>query len=219
MGEEIERGEVLEAVDRAVEELLEAAGIAEPPIDALALARVHLEIPEKKRKGSAPIEEEGRQLLAAQEIGEHLKPALLRRLGIGTEGGRPLLGASLGGLAAVRVLAPTAWLADAARGCGFDLLHLKSVFRTASHELLAWRLLDLPQPALVTVVDNGSVGKRKSNAYRVPKELTEAERRCLDYVQENSRPHRLRIDEWTVQGWPVHGVDWKREILRAVRDE
>ena len=216
MGEEIERGEVLGAVDRAVAGLLEEAGIAEPPVDALALARAWLKLPQKKRKGPAPAEAEARHLLAAQEIGEHLKPALLRRLGIE---GRPLLGSSLGNLAAVRVLAPTAWFAEAARGCGFDLLALKAAFATASHELLAWRMLDLPEPALITAADDGRAAKRKSNAYRVPKELGAAERRCLDCVREQGRPQRVRIDEWTVQGWPVHGADRKREFLRAVRDD
>ena len=30
---------------------------------------------------------------------------------------------------------------------------------------------------------------------------------------------RVREDGWTVQGWPVHQTDWKREILRAVVEE
>ncbi|MBY0229481.1 MAG: hypothetical protein K2W96_09400, partial [Gemmataceae bacterium] len=215
MGDEIERGEVLEAADRAVADLLDTAGIAAPPIDAVALARL-LGLAEKKRQGPPPGSEEAKQLLAAQLVGEHLKPALLRALGIE---GRPLLGASLGGLAAVRVLAPTPWFAAEARASGFDLPHLKGVFSTAGGELLAWRMLDLPEPALVTVIDNGSVSKRKANAFRVPKELGEAERRCLVLVQEESRPHRVRIDGWTVQGWPVHGADRRREILRAVPDD
>ena len=30
------------------------------------------------------------------------------------------------------------------------------------------------------------------------------------------RPKVVREGGWTVQGWPVHQADWKREILRSV---
>ena len=32
-------------------------------------------------------------------------------------------------------------------------------------------------------------------------------------------PLLVRAAGWTVRGWPVHSVDWKREILRSVVDE
>ena len=35
---------------------------------------------------------------------------------------------------------------------------------------------------------------------------------------DTGKPQSLRRGEWSVQGWPVHRADWKREILRSVRD-
>ena len=81
------------------------------------------------------------------------------------------------------------------------------------------RLLDLPEPCIITVIDNDHVHRRRSNAWRINRELSEPEQRCQQYVHAYSRPHRLSADGWTVQGWPIHQVDWKREVLRSVIDE
>jgi hypothetical protein len=42
MFSELDREEVVGALDRAVEELLRAAGVEVPPVDAITLARRHL---------------------------------------------------------------------------------------------------------------------------------------------------------------------------------
>ncbi len=218
MSDDLAREEAHAAVRRAIEGLLEDAGVGVPPVDAVRLARAHLKLPEPDRKKAGPLDAEGLQLQAARQIGEHLKGDILRHLGVG-DGPRPLLGESLTNLFAARLLVPDAWLADEARACGFDLEHLKSVFPTASHELIAWRLLDLPEPSLITVVDNGRVTRRRANLWRAGKTLSGAEAECLGYVHEHARPHRVRRGGWTAWGWPVHRVDWRREVLRAVPDE
>jgi predicted transcriptional regulator len=163
--------------------------------------------------------EERHQWTVAHEIGEHLKADLLARLGVEPDQARPLTGESLANLFADRLLVPTRWLAQEARECGHDLLELKRRFSTVSHEVIAWRLLDLSEPCIITVVDNGSVHRRRSNAYRINRELSPAEQACRQRVHQESRPHVLRQDGWTVQGWPVHRVDWKREVLRSVIEE
>ena len=62
-----------------------------------------------------------------------------------------------------RLLLPTAWfLADAASG-GWDLLALKSQYATASHELIARRMLECPPPVIVTIFDHRAVSFRRSN--------------------------------------------------------
>jgi hypothetical protein len=38
-------------------------------------------------------------------------------------------------------------------------------------------------------------------------------------VHQRSETSIVRDDEWTVTGWPVHELEWKREILRTVRLE
>jgi Zn-dependent peptidase ImmA (M78 family) len=237
MSEGLSREEVHEAVDRAVADLLEAAGVAGPPVDAIALAQRNLGMvvcldrtqPQRGRAqrvaGRKQIflrpepSEERHQWTVAHEIGEHLKAELLRRLHVEPEQTRALAGESLANLFADRLLVPTPWLADEARACGHDLLELKQRFRSASHEVIAWRLLDLPEPCVITIVDNDHVHRRRSNALRVNRDLSSPERACQQVVHQQSRPHRLRQDGWTVQGWPIHQADWKREVLRGVLDE
>ncbi len=85
-------------------------------------------------------------------------------------------------------------------------------------DVIAWRLLDLPAPCIITVLDNGAVTRRRCNVRYVPRDLAPAERECQRYVHHYSRPRVVRADGWTVQGWPVHQPDWKREILRSVVD-
>jgi hypothetical protein len=234
MSEDLTREEVHAAADRVAEDLLAEAGIDAPPVDVLGLAREHLgfEIVEeaapsrrasRRAPGDVPrlalrpeqsVEE--RQWAAARAVAEHLKPELLRRLGFDPHQRRPLLGESLADLLAVRLLLPTSWFAGDARSAGYDVAELKEMYTTASLERIAWRLLDLDEPCIVTVVDNDHVARRRGNAYRPGKDLEGPERECQRYVHRYSRPHVVCADGWTVQGWPVHRVDGKREVLRSV---
>jgi Zn-dependent peptidase ImmA (M78 family) len=234
MIEDLSREEVHETVDLAIEELLEAAGIDRPPVDAIQLAQRHLGMvvcldrrqPQRGRaqRGSGRRQiflrpepsEERHQWTVAHEIGEHFKTDLLARLGIEPGQTRALSGESLANLFAHRLLVPTAWLRDDAVACEFDLAQLKLRYTTASHEVIAWRLLDLPHPCIIAVVDNGHVHRRRSNAWPVRKELEPPEAECQRYVNHYSRPRLVVRDGWTVHGWPVHQPDWKREILRSV---
>jgi Zn-dependent peptidase ImmA (M78 family) len=237
MSEGLEREEVHQVVDRAVEELLEAAGLRQPPVDAILLARKHLGMvvclddrqPQRGRAqrtaGRKQIflrpepSEERHQWTVAHEIGAHFKPDLLVRLGIDPEESRPMSGESLANLFAERLLVPTRWLSAEGQSAGYDLLVLKERFSSASHEVIALRLLDLPEPCIITIIDNDHVYRRRSNAWRINRALSEPEQLCQRYVHQYSRPHQVRQEGWTVQGWPIHQVDWKREVLRSVIEE
>jgi hypothetical protein len=226
MSEDLSREEVHHVIDRVVEELLTAAGVAAPPVDAVALARGHLGLvlePERPRRarGAAAAEptEEARQWAAARRIGEHLKATILRRLDLSPDQAGCLGGESPATLFARHLLAPADWFRDDARALDFDVPGLQMRYRTAGAELLAWRLLDLPEPCVITVVDNDHVQRRRSNAWRVRRELEPAERECQRYVHYYSRPRVVCAGGWTVQGWPLHRPDWKREILRSVGPE
>jgi Zn-dependent peptidase ImmA (M78 family) len=237
MSEDLSREDVHHAIDRAVEELLTAANVTAPPVDAIALAQGHLGMlvcldrrqPQRGRAqrtaGRKQIflrpepTEERHQWTVAHEIGEHFKPQLLQRLGIAPEQTRVMVGESLANLFAHHLLVPTAWFADDVKLHEYDVLELKQKYRTASHEVIAWRMLDLPAHCIITVVDNDHIHRRRSNAWPVRKELEEAEKQCQRYVNYYSRPRVVRANGWTVQGWPVHQSDWKREILRSVVDE
>jgi len=236
MFEDVPREQVHETVDRAVAELLAAAGMTEPPVDAIALAQRHLGMivcldRRQEQRGRAhrsggrkqiflrpePTEER-HQWTVAHEIGEHQKAALLERLGVAPDRTQPMAGESLANLFAHRLLVPSAWFAADAPSLSYDLLDLKERYRTASHEVIAWRMLDLPEPCIITVIDNDHVHRRRSNAWPINRKLSEAEEECRRYVNSYSRPRVVRSGTWTVQGWPVHQLDWKREILRSVMD-
>lgn len=234
MAEELPREEVVAIVDQMVQELLDAAGVVAPPVDAIALAQRHLGMvicldkrqPQRGRAqrtmGKSQIylrpepTEERHQWTVAHEIGEHLKAELLERLGVQPGEARPMTGESLANLFAYHLLVPTHWFADDARTLDHDLLELKKKYTTSSHEVLAWRFLDLPEPCVVTVIDNGAVTRRRSNGVRITRALHATEEKCQKYVTHYARPKVVREDGWTVQGWPVHRSDWKREILRSV---
>lgn len=230
---DLARDEVALQIDAIVEEILAEAGLTSPPVDAIALAQRHLGIlvgmdRRQQARGRAQRtagrrqiflrpepSEERHQWTVAHEIGEHLKTLLLRRLGITPDDVKPMTGESLANLFSYRLLAPTRWFAPDARQVQYDLPQLKARYRTASHELLALRLLDLPAPCIITIIDNGAVHKRRSNAYRVNKELRPVEVECQQQVTATGESARLARDGWIVQGWPVHANNWKREILRS----
>jgi hypothetical protein len=227
MTEDLSREEIHAAVDRAIEEMLSDAALQAPPVDALVLARrlgiaVELRPKAKVKKDfltPSNATPEAKQWLAAQAIGEHLKPSLLQRLGIPPEQKRLLRGESLATLVASHLLLPAAWFGDDARELEYDVLALRKRYATVAADVIAWRLLDLPVPCIITIVDNDHVQRRRSNAWCVRRELEAPERECQRYVNHFSRPRVVCANGWTVQGWPVHQSDWKREILRSCVDE
>jgi predicted transcriptional regulator len=234
---DLSRDEVTTVVDRLVEELLEAARCQQPPVDAIHLAQEHLGIAvclDRRQPGRGRAQkagsgrqiylkpeqrEERHQWTVAHEIGEHLRPRLFERLGLAPGETPPMTGESLANLFAYRLLAPTCWFAEDARNLDYIVPDLKQRYKTASHEVVAWRLLDLPAPCVITIVDNEHVSRRRSNAWPVTRQLASAEKACLEYVHHYSRARCVQADGWTVHGWPVHEPDWRREILRSVFEE
>ena len=237
MREDLTREEVTHAVDQLVAELLDAAGVTEPPVDAIKLAQAHLGMivcldnrqPQRGRAqrsaGQKQIylrpepTEERHQWTVAHEIGEHMKTKLLERLSIEPQETRAMAGESLANLFAHHLLVPSEWYASDVPAVEYDLLVLKKRYRTASHEVLALRMLDLPASCIITIIDNDHIHKRRSNAWPVRKELAPPEEKCRTWVNKHGKPRSIRDDGWTVQGWPVHQTAWKREILRSVIDE
>jgi Zn-dependent peptidase ImmA (M78 family) len=237
MSDELPREDVVAEVDQMVEELLDAARVKAPPVDAIALAQQHLGMvvaldKRQTQRGRAqrtlghkqiylrpePTEER-HQWTVAHEIGEHLKVELLERLGMKPGETRGMTGESLANLFAYRLLVPTCWFAADARELGYDLLALKKRYRTSSHEVIALRFIDLPEPCIVTVIDNDHITRRRSNAWPAKKQLSPTEQKCQQYVHQHGKAKTVRAEGWTVQGWPVHQADWKREILRSVVEE
>ncbi len=231
------RDEVLTVIDRMVDELLVRARIQEPPVDVIALAQESLGMVvcldcRQPQRGRAQRNGERRQIFlrpeptperhqwtVAHEIGEHMKAGLLERLGLAPEETRAMAGESLANLFAYHLLVPTCWFTSDAPDLDFDVLQLKKRYATSSHEVIAWRFLDLAEPCIVTVIDNDHISRRRSNAWPTRKRLEPAEVKCQRHVSHFSRPRQVQENGWTVRGWPVHQGEWKREILRSVVDD
>jgi len=235
--------DLFDAIDHAVRDLLSRAGVEEPPVDALHVARaafgfrVEYAEPEDEppgRFGARPARrpppntilvrpdqsDESQQAVAARAVAKQLLPTVLTRLGIvpGTEN-RAAQG-QLVGLIAPRLLLPTRWFAAAARKADFDLLALKEQYPAAGFEALALRLLDVADdPCVVAVVDDGVVAVRRANRFPATRKLTPAEQACHDRVAEADEPARVRREGWTAWGWPTPGIPFRRIVLRAVPDE
>src|SRR4051812_27199147 len=96
--------DLFDAVDRAVQELLERCGVVEPPVDALEILRTAFDFRitfdephdaparygDKPKRRAGPNElilhpdqsEESQQTLAARTIAKKMIPAILTRLGV-----------------------------------------------------------------------------------------------------------------------------------------
>ena len=232
--------DLLEACERLVTGLLERAGVDSPPVDALRVAEDHLGIPVeevepetdergrplprtgRRRSGivlSPHMSEEQRQSAAAQGIARTLLPDLLRKLGIPEASDNRQASAHFRGLITARILIPTRQLRTALRNCKYDLFALKDVFTTATIEMIALRLLDLDDPCVIAIIDDGVVATRRGNAMPAGRRLTPAEQQCLDRIMELDLPQKVRSDGWSVSGWPISERPFRRVILRAVPDD
>lgn len=221
-----------QTLDHVADELLGEVGVRRPPIDILQIAsRLRIDVAfdagqrgrarHKKLAGRSAIllkpdeRPERLQWAAAHELGEVFAYRVCERLDLAgddvPDGAREMIA----NLLATRLLLPWSWFAADVRNTGGDLLALKEIFRTASHELIAWRMLDLPEWSIVSVFDQGHlVRRRATNGTKVPPML-QAERVCWDLVHEQNRTAEVNDEGLTVRGWPIHEPGWKREILRT----
>ena len=234
--------ELFEAIDRLIAGMLERAGVTTPPVDALAIAEHHLGIPVEEVDPVEEEEESGRrrprvrqpasgivlspamsdvqrQRVAADGIARVLFSDILRKLGVTPGSESKQFAAQIRSLTVPRLLVPTRLLRSALRDCKYDVLALQAVFTTASIETVALRLLDLDDPCVITVVDDGVVAVKRSNRWPVKKKLEAAEQECVDRIMELDLPQRTRAAGWTVHGWPVPDRPFRRILLRSVLDD
>lgn len=234
--------ELFEVIDRLVASLLEQAAVQSPPVDALYLAREHLGIPivvqpaasisehgavrpfrRRPTDGriilTADMTREQRQKAAAEGIATALAPEVCRKLGVPFEPRQWQFLSQLRTLFAPRLLVPTRMFRTAQRECQRDLMALHTVFSTASAEMIAMRWLDLDEPCVVTIVDDGVVAWRRSNCGVTGKRLLAVEQECHDRITALEQPQRLRREGWTVRGWPLFRPLVRRIVLHSVPDD
>jgi len=234
------------AVEAVAGEVLAEAQWHRPPVDALALAkRLNLVIArdttmdararfvrltrfgesasaDGQGRGTILLADdprpERRQWAVAHEIGESTALRVFARLGISLVDIPPNARERVANHLASCLLLPRDWLAADGAAVSWDLLELKQIYSTASHELIARRMLEMAPPVMVTLFDQGALQWRRSNLVRRPPSLTTAEASVWRAAFESGQPTEYEESELPegirrVRCWPVHEPGWRREIL------
>jgi Zn-dependent peptidase ImmA (M78 family) len=235
---EIPLEELAATLDAAAARLVATAGIRKPPVDALVVAHaLGIAVATDDRQpgraryvrlagfaGAAPRPSillrseprvERRQWAVAHEIGEQAAHLVFSRLGVDPRVAPPAARETVANHLAVRLLLPRAWFFPDAIECAWDVLALKQRYATASHELLARRMLDYSLPVMISVYDRGGLSFRRGNAAGRVSPPSPLERACCSAAHASGLPHDDRDALQSVQAWPIHEPDWKREIVRV----
>ena len=223
--------DLLAAVDHVIEEVLRRHALASPPVDAnLLLAQEGEKVLPKRRVRDSKESNGGsmgdsaeleRQRAAALALGKSLNTKILNQARIGPRERSSEAEAQLAGLFATRLLMPTSWFQEDVRRLGYNLPRLHARYATASIASVAWRLLDLNEPAVVTIFDNNHIVDRRSNLANSEgtPEIDAAERAAQAYAHQFSRARLEHSPALTARAWPLHRADWRREIVVARLDD
>jgi hypothetical protein len=117
-------------------------------------------------------------------------------------------------------LLPRAWFEADGFDVDWDLFELKARYATASHELIARRMLEMPPPIIVTLWDHGRQAWRRSNVPSRTPSLSPPEGAARQAAHDFGRAARcepLELPDGVedVRAWPIHEPAWKREIVRT----
>jgi predicted transcriptional regulator len=224
------------AVAETVQTILQQGEIRAPPVDALALAHsLHLTIAwDRTQTGRGRLKRiagrstiflrpeerpERLQWAAAHEVGESLIWQICRSLDVDGAELSPRQREALANRFARELLLPLEWFRRDCQSFQFDLAALKARYHTVSHELIAWRFLDLEAPGVVTVFDQGALTRRQGNGPMRTPPLTDVERRCWEWLRRTRDSALIQDPRLTVRGWCIDSPGWEREILYAVYAE
>ena len=157
---------------------------------------------------------------AALALGRSLVEAVFDSVHVAPDEPMPHAATRVAGLFVPRLLLPTRWFRDDRRRLGGDLRRLQARYATASLESVAWRLLDLEEPVIVTIFDNNHVVSRRANVSSpgITPEPAGAELAAQSYCHAYSRPRIEHSPGLTARAWPLHRADWRREIVVALLD-
>ena len=240
---EIPEDEFAAAIDACASEVLWEAGVTEPPVDGLAVAEglglmvardyamphrgrfVRLAEAERHGGGQGTIvvgvaeRPEREQWAVAHEIGESVAFRVFERLGVSFDEALPTARELVANRLASALLLPRRWFAADGAELDWDLLELKERYDTASHELIARRMLEMRPPIVITVCDLGRVRWRRSNVTARPPRLLSEETAVWQESHVTGLPASAALDAETglerARCWPIHEPDWKREIMRS----
>ena len=176
---EYTRDELAAGLDRVAEKILADMGVRAPPVDAFAVAQAlgialawddrqegrarYVRLSSGAGAGRATIllrpdpRLERQQWAVAHEIGEHAACRVFAHWGVDpratSAGAREAVANAMAG----RLLLPTAWFAADAAACDWDLIALKARYHTASHELIARRMLECRPPVIISIFDHRKI--------------------------------------------------------------
>ncbi len=231
---------VAEVLDDVATQALALAGVKQPPVDVFAVAQAmgwqvgldpRLEGRARcvrLRSSTGPRTSiwlrpdprvERLQWALAHEVGEQLAQQVFVALDWEPAAVAPGMREQVANRLAARLLLPSRWFSLVGRQTRWDLLALKSRFPTASHELIAARMLDTGDQVVITVCDQGRVTWRRGNRPPRPPGLSPLERACWRTSQETSAIVRRKVGPIELVVWPLHEADWRREILRTTFDD
>jgi Zn-dependent peptidase ImmA (M78 family) len=241
---ELTPDEFAAALDACAVEVLWEAAVEGPPVDAeLVAQRLGLVVAQDEsmpcrgrfvrltgRAFAAPGQgtilvgpaerPERRQWAVAHEIGESVAHRVSATLGIRSEAVPPDARELVANHLASCLLLPRNWFAADGVAFDWDLFALKERYATASHELIARRMLEMNPPVVITLCDLGRVQWRRGNLPgRVPRMLPEEQAAWQRshaggaIASETLDPAATGLER--VRAWPVHEPDWKREIVRS----
>ncbi len=222
-------------------EILGTAGVVEPPVDALQVANALglLVAWDAQQPGRArcvelagdgghtqraavllrpELRSERKHWAVAHEIGELWASEVFCRLGIDPVDAPGDAREQVANRMAARILLPRDWFSADARQVDWELSDLKERYATASHELIARRMLDFPPRVIITIFDQGRQTMRRSNVRgRVPP-VSALERACWNAANAQGQTQQRCGPLSDVRAWPIHEPHWKREILRTTAE-
>jgi len=238
---ELPSQQVQEAVEATAKEVLSEAGVFEPPVDAMLVAQrlgmvVVRDGPANTRarfvrlQGSLRCQNvilladeprpERRYWAIAHEIGEFAAARVFASLGTSlldeVDSARERIANRLAGC----LLLPQEWFAQDGVACDWDLLELKQIYASASHELIARRMLEMTPSVVITLFDQRRPVWRRSNCLNRSPRITDVERAVWRAAHRQARParcERMRLPECVddIRAWPIHEPQWQREIVRT----
>lgn len=230
--------EFSDTLDAVADDVLALLPARDAPIDALRLARaLGLAVAWDQRQsgrgriarlagrsgsrtqGSILLRPEPRrerlQWAIAHEVGELCAYRVFERLAVDPREAPPAAREAVANRLASRLLLPRDLFQRDGRATGWDLFELKARYDTASHELIARRMLDFGTSVIITIFDHGRRTFRRGNlAFRLPPPA-ELERIAWRAAHEQALATVEEDFARRVQAWPVHEPGWKREILRT----
>lgn len=239
---EVPSQQYAETLDQCVREILTEAGYFGPPVDAFQLARHYglavardaqmgvrarflwVGQPGRARRGTIMLADdprpERRQWAVAHEIGECFAERFFALLSMDSPDITPHLRERVANQLAGALLLPKDWFEADGQHVNWDVYRLKCLYRTASHELIARRMLEMPGPVVITMFDQGKLLWRRSNALRQIPRIQAAENTTWQRTNQRGVPSRYSAHDLPdfvsdIRCWPVHEPGWKREIMRT----